>query len=163
MNLESDQVNPGAFRIGGQDDDDGNTITCGEEVRSPGATIDAFRVSARLVEEDPEDYRREPTPEVEIVVAVVDKKRCIYISIFGVSVISVILAIVLGVTLSTTSSQSGATPDLTPVPTPLQRDSMISLIQSRSASTSFSNSSSPQSQAMEWILTDPFSSDELPG
>jgi hypothetical protein len=30
----SDRASPGAFRVGGQNDDDGNTITFGEEVRS---------------------------------------------------------------------------------------------------------------------------------
>ena len=79
--------------------------------------------------------------------------------------IFVVVAIVLGVTLSPRSSQSGTTPsttlDPTPAPTSLQRDSVISLIQSRIASTSFSNASSPQNQALDWILTDPYSSYEL--
>jgi Leucine-rich repeat (LRR) protein len=131
---ESDRKSPGAFRADGQDNDDGT---------------DGFKVvSARLVNED---------PEVDIVVAVVakdesgNKKRLIYISI-GVLVIFVVVAIVLGVTLSPRSS---------PAPTPLQRDFMISLIQSRSVSTTFSNTSSPQSHALDWILTDPYSSDGL--
>ena len=87
--LESDQANPGAFRVGGQDNNDGNTITYGEEVSSHGATTDAFQVvSARLVEEDPEET---------IAVAVVakdergnNKKRLIYLSV-GVLVIFVVL------------------------------------------------------------------------
>ena len=116
--------------MGGQDNDDGNTMTSGEEVSSHGATTDT------TVEED---------SEVDIVVAVAaedergnnaedergNKKRLIYISI-GVLVISVVVALALGVTLPARPSAA---------PTPLQRDSMISLIQSRSASTSFSNSS----------------------
>ena len=81
-----------------------------------------------------------------------------------------IVAIVLGVTLSTRSTQSGTTSAPAPVPTPaptpssLQRNSTIALIQSRSASTIFSDSSSPsspQSQALDWILADPFSSGGL--
>ena len=141
--VEPDQANPGAFRVGGQDNDDGHTITSEGEVRSHGVTAHTFQVSARLVEED---------PELDIVVAVLakdNKKRLIYISI-GVLGISVVLATVLGVTLS-------------PAPTPSQRDSMMTLIQSGMAETSFSNSSSPQSQALDWILADPYSSDGLSG
>ena len=150
------RANPGAFRIGGQDNDDGNTITSEEEARSDGVTSHIiFQVSARLVEDDPEDNRREPIPEISIAVAVAHKKRFMYI-LMGVSVISVIVAIVLGVTLSSRSSQSGTTP--APALTPSQRDSVITLIQSRSAA---SNSSSPQSQALDWMLADPFSSNEL--
>ena len=75
---ESDRA--GAFRMGGQDNDDENTIPS-EEVRSHGVTMDASQVSARLVEED---------SEVDTVVAVLAKdkrgikKRLISISI-GVS------------------------------------------------------------------------------
>ena len=86
--------------------------------------------------------------------------------LIGVLVISVIVGTVLGVTLSPRASQPGTTPAPTtpaptpaPTPTPLQRDFIIPLIQSRIASTSFSNSSSPQSQALDWILTDPYSSE----
>ena len=150
---ESDRAKPGAFRVGSQDNDDGNTITHRKD-----ASPDIFKVvSARLVEDDPEETiavavvhnKRyiyiEEDPEVDIVVAVLtkdergNKKRLIYISI-GVLVISVVVAIVLGVTLSPRSS---------PDPAPLQRDPIISLIQSRSASTSFSNTSYPQSQALD--------------
>jgi hypothetical protein len=148
---ESNRAKPGAFRVGGQDNDDG------EEVRSHGVVTQTLHVSALLVEDD---------PEVDIVVAVLatderGNKRClIYISI-GVLVIFVVVAIVLGVTLPPRSSQSGTTPAPTPAPTPLQRDSIISLIRSRSPSTSFSNASSPQTQALDWISTDPYSSYEL--
>jgi hypothetical protein len=38
--LESDQAIPGAFRIGGQDNDDDNTVAYGEEVRIHGTTTD---------------------------------------------------------------------------------------------------------------------------
>ena len=153
---DSDRVNPEESRIGGQDNDDGNTITSEEEARSDGVTSHIiFQVSTRLVEDDPEDNRREPIPEISIAVAVAHKKRFMYI-LMGVSVISVIVAIVLGVTLSSRSSQSGTTP--APALTPSQRDSVITLIQSRSAA---SNSSSPQSQALDWMLADPCSSNEL--
>jgi hypothetical protein len=152
---ESDRANPGAFRMGGQDDDDGNTITFGEEVRSHGSTTHTFQVSARLVEEDPEDYRRQPVPGVEFAVAAVaegggNNKCRIYILIGALLLIT---GIILAATLSTGSPQPGTTP--------LQRESMISLIQSRSSSTSFSNSFSPQSQALDWILSDPSSSGDI--
>ena len=124
------------------------------------APTDGFQINVRLVKEDPEE---------RIVVAVIaegeggSRKRLVYILIG----ISVILAIVLGVTLTTRSSQSGTTPSPTSAPTPAptlaptettaptatpsQLESMISLIQSRSASTTFSNSVSPQNQALDWI------------
>jgi Leucine-rich repeat (LRR) protein len=49
----------------------------------------------------------------------------------------------------------------TPAPVPLERDSMIALIQSRSASTTFFNSVSPQNKALDWILSDTYSSGGL--
>ena len=53
---ESNQTNPGAFQVGGQDNDVGKSITDGEEVRSLHATTnDAFKVSVRPVEEDQEE------------------------------------------------------------------------------------------------------------
>ena len=113
----------------------------------------------------------------------------IYILI-GIAVIALIVTIILGVTLTTRSSPSGPTPfrtsastpaptlaptlaPTTPAPTlaptetsaptatPLRRDFMISVIQSRSASTTFSNSTSPQNQALDWILSDTYSYDGL--
>jgi hypothetical protein len=86
-----------------------------------------------------------------------------FYKLIGVLVISVIVGTVLGLTLSDRASQPGTTPAPTPTPTPaptsLQRDFIIPLIQSRIASISFSNSSSPQSQALDWILADPYSSE----
>ena len=75
--------------------------------------------------------------------------------------ILVVVAIAVGVVIGVSSSSSNSTPDPTPTPILSQRDSMISLIQSRSASTSFTNSSSPQSQSLDWVLSDAFSSDGL--
>ena len=88
---ESDRANSGTFRVGGQDNDGGHTITSEGEARSDVVITHTFQVSTRLVEED---------PEVDIVVALLakdNKKRLIYISI-GVLGISVIVATVLGVT-----------------------------------------------------------------
>ena len=102
-----DRANPGAFRVGGEDDDDGNAVTYGEAVWSHGVTTDAFHVNARLVEEDPEEM---------IAVAVVPKKRFIYISMGVLGVLFVVVVIVLAVTLSTRSPQSGTTPTPTPAP-----------------------------------------------
>ena len=167
----SERANPGAFRIGGQDNDDGNTVTYGEEGRSHSTTTDVFQITACLVEEDPEE---------KIVVAVVaeneggSKKLLIYI-VIGIFVISVIVATVLGVTLPTRSSQSGTPSFPTSIPTsaptsapssaptvdPQRAEAMIALIQSRSSSTSFTDLSSPQSQALDWILADPYSSNGL--
>ena len=76
-------------------------------------------------------------------------------------VIGAILVVVAMIVFARISS-STSTPPLTPAPTLfMQRYFMISLIQSRSASTSFADSSSPQSQSLSWILSDPFSSDGL--
>ena len=169
---ESERAKPGALRMGGQNNDDGNTVTFGEAVRSHCTTIDAFRVSARLVEEDLEE---------RIGVAVLAKdeggnKKLLMHILIGISVIFVIVAIVLGVTLTTISFRSGTPLSRTPAPTrdpqsePMlatqkgkkdKRDSTIALIHSRSSSTSFSDLSSPQSQALDWILADLYSSDGL--
>jgi hypothetical protein len=43
----------------------------------------------------------------------------------------------------------------------VRRYRMMSLIQSRNPSTTFTDSSSPPNKALDWILSDPFSSDEL--
>jgi Leucine-rich repeat (LRR) protein len=169
---ESDRASPGAFRMGGQDNDDGNTATYGKEVRSCGTTTYyAFQVTGHLVEENPEESSREQGG---------NNKHLKYILI-AVSVISVIVAIVLVATLSARPSQSGtneslpSTTTVGPPPTQdpkqaptqtqaaapppfLPRESMISLIQSRSTSTSFPDFPS-QSQALDWILSDPYSSD----
>ena len=64
-------------------------------------------------------------------------------------------------TPTTPTTTTPTTTRTTSPTTPLQRESIISLIQSRSASTSFSDSSSPQSQSLDWILSDPFSLDGL--
>lgn len=107
---KSDRANPGVFRVGGQGNDDGNTIAPGEEVRGHGLTTDAFQVSARLILEDAEDYRRESTTEANIAVAVVveagggNRKRLMYILI-GALVNGVVVASVL----ATRSPQPGAT------------------------------------------------------
>ena len=88
-------------------------------------------------------------------------------AIFVVAAIAVGVGVGVGVGVSSSSSNSvpdpTAAPTLPPTPAPalVERDSMISLIQSRSASTTFTNSSSPQSQSLDWILSDPFSSDGL--
>ena len=97
--------------MGGQDNDDGNTIAYGESVWSHGVTTEAFQVSARLVEEGPEET---------IAVVVVHKKHLIYISIGVFGVIFVVVGlIVVGVTLSSTSSsQPGITPATSPTPAP---------------------------------------------
>ena len=44
----------------------------------------------------------------------------------------------------------------------VRRYQMMLLIQSRNPSTTFTDSSSPQNKALDWILSDPFSSDGLP-
>jgi hypothetical protein len=107
VHLESNQAIPGAFRLGGPENDDSNTITYGDEVRSQASTL-AYQVSARLVEED-EYHRRDPIPEVEVAVAVAvsgrddvavsRRKRFMYISV-AVLVIVVVVATVVGVSLS---------------------------------------------------------------
>ena len=92
--------------------------------------------------------------------------------------ILLVVAIAVGVGMGVSSSSSNSTPAPTPAPTgppapapspapsqapslDPQRENMIELIQSRSASTTFTNSSSPQSQSLDWILSDPFSSGGL--
>ena len=107
---KSDRAIPGAFRVGDQENDDSNIIASVEEVRDHGLTTDAFQVSARLVLEDAEDYRRESTTEANIAVAVVveagggNRKRLMYILI-GALVNGVVVASVL----ATRSPQPGAT------------------------------------------------------
>ena len=66
--------------------------------------------------------------------------------LIGISVISVTVAIVLGVMLSTR-------PGSTSAPT---FGVWVELIQSRSPTTSFVNPTSAQSQALEWMLSDPY-------
>ena len=66
--------------------------------------------------------------------------------LIGISVISVTVAIVLGVMLSTR-------PGSTSAPT---FGIWVELIQSRSPTTSFVNPTSAQSQALEWMLSDPY-------
>ena len=113
---ESDQAHPGAFRVGGQDNDDENKViltnqqvTYGDEVKPIGTTTtDTFQVNAHLVEEDPE--------ENIVLVAVVAEdeggnKKCLIHILMGALVILLMVAIVLGVTLSTRSTSA---------PTPLQ-------------------------------------------
>jgi hypothetical protein len=56
--LESNQATPGAFRLGGPENDDSSTITYGEEIRRQAST-QTYQVNARLVEEN-KDPRCEP-------------------------------------------------------------------------------------------------------
>jgi hypothetical protein len=162
LHLDSNQTSPGAFRIGGKDNDDESSFMNGEKVKQQETPV--YEVNARLVEENedpenPEHYIFERIPEAEFAVAVATedegrkRKRLLYIAI-GISVISVIVGTILGMTLSTGSTSSPLAGT-----TPLQRDAMISLIQLRSSSTNFSDSS-PQSQALDWILSDLFSSSD---
>jgi len=89
--------------------------------------------------------------------------------IVGAILLAVAIAIGVGIGVSSSSSNlppalpatTGPAPSPTLAPVPLERDAIAALIQARSASTSFSDSSSPQSQSLDWILSDPFSSDGL--
>lgn len=187
-NEPSDSASPGAYRLGGQgtaEDYDSNTIPDDNANEATTPPPIAFEVSARLVPEEDHPVTNEnpvgnpgPPPGIATVIGVEKKSRLRYMLI-GALAIAVIVAIVLGVTLASTGSTpatpappTSATPTApanpptptAPAPAPTvpptgsPRDSMISLVQSRSPSTSFAISSSPESLALDWILSDPFSS-----
>ena len=114
----------------------------------------------------PTPSRRQALKRYESVKAFCHKNLCLVVS----TTVVLVLAVVVSVAATSICNLPGNcnTPALTPAPTQaptrapgtLERESMITFIQSKSASTSFSNST-PQTQALEWILADKYSSEGL--
>ena len=114
----------------------------------------------------PTPSRRQALKRYESVKAFCHKNLCLVVS----TTVVLVLAVVVSVAATSICNLPGNcnTPALTPAPTQaptrapgtLERESMITFIQSKSASTSFSNST-PQRQALEWILADKYSSEGL--
>ena len=114
--------------------------------------------------------RRQALKCYESIEAFCHKNLCLVASTIVVLVLAVVVSV--AATWICNDPRHCSTPALTPAPTQapirapirapgtLERESMITFIQSKSALTSFSNST-PQRQALEWILTDTYSSEGL--
>ena len=118
----------------------------------------------------PTPSRRQALKCYESIEAFCHKNLCLVASTIVVLVLAVVVSV--AATWICNDPRHCSTPALTPAPTQapirapirapgtLERESMITFIQSKSASTSFSNST-PQTQALEWILADKYSSEGL--
>ena len=80
-------------------------------------------------------------------------RRVVY-WVAGIALLVACIGAVVGIVVSLQKSEKPAT--LPPASPNVLKGVLVELIQSRSPTTSFVNSTSAQSQALEWMLSDPY-------